>query len=93
MPAGGNPRLQARRGDKLEVDEIGANTGKVGDYAFNFIDQNGFSAARQHRLFFEVNHTVVEANATGNSGADMQIELAGHVNLAASDFVLVFHAG
>jgi hypothetical protein len=39
------------------------------------------------RFFFEGDHTVVEANNAGTSGADMQVELHGHVSLTAADFV------
>jgi hypothetical protein len=30
---------------------------------------------------------VLEVNTAGTSGAEMQIQLDGHVNLAASDFL------
>jgi Ca2+-binding RTX toxin-like protein len=51
-----------------------------------FKGQDGFTAAGQVRFFFEGDHTVVAVNTVGSSGAEMQIELAGHINLVASDF-------
>jgi hypothetical protein len=34
-----------------------------------------------------MNHTVVEVNTAGTSGADMQLQLDHHVSLVASDFI------
>ena len=54
----------------------------------DFIGTAGFSAAGQVRFWHSGADTIVAINTAGNSGAEMQIELAGIVNLAAGDFVL-----
>jgi Ca2+-binding RTX toxin-like protein len=74
--------------DKLSLFETDANAGVAGDQAFSFVGQAAFSAAGQVRFFLEGDHTVVELNTAGASGAEAQIELAGDVNLAAGDFFL-----
>ena len=57
----------------------------------SFIGAKAFTAPGQVRAFFEGDHTVVEVNTAGNSGAEMQIQLDHHVNLAKGDFI--FDAG
>lgn len=74
-------------GDKIYLGFIDAKQGSAEHDGFTFIGSKAFTAEGQVRFFFEGDHTVVEANTAGASGADMQIELAGHVSLSAFDFV------
>ena len=53
----------------------------------DFIGGSSFSAADQVRFFHSGGNTIVAVNSVGNSGAELQIELAGIVNLAAGDFL------
>jgi Ca2+-binding RTX toxin-like protein len=54
----------------------------------DFIGETGFSAPDQVRFFHGNGNTVIAVNTAGNSGAEMQIELDGIVNLSAADFIL-----
>jgi Ca2+-binding RTX toxin-like protein len=74
--------------DVLDLRDIDADAGKAGDQTFSFVGPGGFTAAGQARFFFEGDHTVVQLNTTGTSGAESAIQLDGHVNLAAADFLL-----
>ncbi len=72
-------------GDRL-VLAIDANADKPGMQTLSFIGSKGFTAPGQVRFFFEGDHTVVEVNTAGKSGAEMQIQLDHHVNLGKGDF-------
>jgi Ca2+-binding RTX toxin-like protein len=54
----------------------------------DFIGESGFSAPDQVRFFHSNGNTVIAINTAGNSGAEMQIELDGVINLTVGDFVL-----
>ncbi len=54
----------------------------------DFIGTAGFSAAGQVRFWHSGGDTIVAINTAGNTGAEMQIELSGVINLAAGDFLL-----
>ena len=75
--------------DYLDLSQLDASTGRTGDQDPTFIGQRAFTAEGQVRFFFEGDHTVVEVNTTGTSGADMQIQLDGRVQLAAADFLFI----
>ena len=72
-------------GDKLVLD-IDGNAGKTGFQTLSFIGTHAFTAPGQVRSFLEGDHTVVEVNTAGTSGADMQLQLDHHVSLVA-DFI------
>ena len=74
--------------DRIDLGQIDAKAGPVGNQAFTFIGAGGFSAEGQVRAFFEGDHTVIALNTVGTSGAELQIELAGHFDLTAIDFFL-----
>jgi Ca2+-binding RTX toxin-like protein len=76
-------------GDHLDFSQMDASTSRAGDQDPTFIGQKAFTAEGQVRFFFENDHTVVEVNTTGNSGAEMQIQLDGRVQLAAADFFFI----
>ena len=42
----------------------------------------------QARFSYSGGNTIVSVNTAGNSGAELQIELAGIVDLTAGDFLL-----
>ena len=64
-------------GDALFLN-IDTNPNQPDDQPPSFIGTKAFTAAGQARFFFEGDHTVVAVNTVGTSGAEMQIELAGH---------------
>ena len=76
-------------GDHLDFSQMDASTSRAGDQDPTFIGQKAFTAEGQVRYFFEGDHTVVEVNTTGNSGADMQLRLDHHVSLASTDFFFI----
>jgi hypothetical protein len=55
---------------------------------FEFIGESAFSAPDQIRFSHSGGNTIVAFNTVGVSGAEMQIELSGIINLNASDFIL-----
>jgi Ca2+-binding RTX toxin-like protein len=73
-------------GDRLVLN-IDTDPDQPGEQQLSFVGQGGFTAAGQARFFFEGDHTVVAVNTVGTSGAEMQIQLDGHVGLVASDFI------
>ena len=75
-------------GDLLLLN-IDADTGKPGVQVLNFVGSKTFTAPGQVRFFFEGDHTVGEANTAGNSGAEMQIQLDGHLSLVKDAFIFV----
>ena len=74
--------------DKIDLSQIDAKSGTIGNQAFTFIGGSTFTAEGQVRAFFEGDHTVVALNTTGASGAESQIQLAGHIDLIGFDFIL-----
>ncbi|MGE8486146.1 MAG: calcium-binding protein, partial [Pseudomonas sp.] len=85
--------------DRIDLSQIDARTsgaGSGGNQDFTFLGEwNGvgteFNNQAQLRYHFVnvggVDHTYVEGNVNNNSGADIQIDLVGHLTLSASDFV------
>ena len=54
----------------------------------DFIGDSAFSAPDQVRFIHSGGNTIVRINTVGNTGAEMEIELSGVINLAAGDFLL-----
>lgn len=75
--------------DRIELNEIDANTLKDGDQAFRFIRSNAFSE-RAGELRFEVTDgsTIVSGDTNGDGIADFVIKLDGVTMLQATDFQL-----
>ncbi|PTT05986.1 calcium-binding protein, partial [Pseudomonas sp. HMWF006] len=78
------------------IDSRTSGAGSAGNQDFTFLGEwNGvgteFSNQSQLKYHFVnvggVDHTYVEGNVNSGSGADIQIDLVGHVALTASDFV------
>jgi Ca2+-binding RTX toxin-like protein len=65
--------------DKLDFSSIGD---------FTYIGTGAFTAAGQVREGFENNHATIEVNTSGNSGAEMVIDLVGTGTLTTNNFVL-----
>jgi Ca2+-binding RTX toxin-like protein len=74
--------------DHIDVWNIDANANINGNQSFNYLGDKAFTAAGQIRSYFEGDHTIVEFNTVDAPGAEMVIELSGHVSLSAYDFVL-----
>jgi serralysin len=74
--------------DKIDLHAIDAKVGASGNQDFAFIGVQNFTAEGQVRVIAEGDHTLVQLNTSGAGVADSEIQLSGHVNLAASDFVL-----
>ena len=54
----------------------------------DFIGQDTFDAPDQVRFIHSGGNTIVRINTVGNTGAEMEIELSGVINLNAGDFIL-----
>ncbi|HJZ34030.1 MAG TPA: hypothetical protein VKF35_23130 [Hyphomicrobiaceae bacterium] len=81
--------------DDIDVTGIDADTGRVGDQGFRFIGTKAFSgkASELHYQVFDQagtasDVTIVSGDVNGDGVADFEIEIAGVVNLRASDFLL-----
>jgi Ca2+-binding RTX toxin-like protein len=77
-----------RGADLLHLDSIDANTNVTGNQDFGFIGTLGFTAAGQVRYLQFNGNTVVQLETNGDGVPDMEIQLTGTFNLAASDFNL-----
>ena len=75
--------------DRVDLSGIDANTTLAGNQAFSFLGGESFSG-RAGELIVRTNYgsTYVSADLNGDTHADMQIHLIGHINLTASDFIL-----
>ncbi|WP_330114233.1 peroxidase family protein [Pseudomonas sp. JS3066] len=85
--------------DRIDLGQIDARTtgpGNAGNQDFSFLGEwngagNEFNGQAQLRFHYVnvggVEHTYVEGNVNNNNAADFQIDLVGHVALAAGDFI------
>ena len=60
-------------GDVIDFSSIDAKASSSGGQAFSYIGTTAFSAEGQVRAIVQSNHTVVEVNTKGGSGAEMAI--------------------
>ena len=74
--------------DHIDVWQIDANANINGNQSFNYLGDKAFTSAGQIRSYYQGDHTIVEFNTSDAAGAEMVIELSGHVALTAYDFVL-----
>ena len=81
------PLARARRAD-LVIDHPGEqdNLGLTEFGGLYFIGEASFSAPDQARLVHSGGDTIVRINTVGNSGAEMEIELTGAIELQDADF-------
>jgi Ca2+-binding RTX toxin-like protein len=76
-------------GDVIDLRSVDAVAGTPGDQGFEFLGFNGSLDVPGHiEYVFEGDNTVVRVNTAGDNAPDMEIQLSGHVNLAAVDFLL-----
>ena len=85
--------------DKIDLRPFDANTTVAGVQAFNFVAAAGAALAPGQVGFryefdaFGQEHTIVEGNVrtalVDPTVTDFQIDLVGHINLTATDFILV----
>jgi Ca2+-binding RTX toxin-like protein len=79
------------QGDRLDMHLVDPNGDATGFGTFEFLGKDALiDAPEQISYTFEGNNTVVEINTAGGfeSPPEMEIELRGHVDLVASDFIL-----
>lgn len=72
-------------GDKINLHIIDAKTEVAGEQAFKFVGSGAFTGPGEVHTSFEGDHTVVTAVTEHET---TEIQLAGHVDLTAKDFVL-----
>jgi Ca2+-binding RTX toxin-like protein len=74
--------------DLLDLAAVDADAGRAGHQTLAFVGQSAFSGVGQVRFFLDSDHTVVEVNTAGSGAAEMQVQVAGHVDPTAGDFLL-----
>ena len=82
--------LTGGSGAFIDLSAIDAIPGTKGiDDDFTFIGANPWGHhAGKLRYLFTTTQTIVEADVNGDAKADFSIALDGHLNLAATDFIL-----
>ena len=70
-------------GDKIDLSAIDANSKIAGDQAFSF-----WSGASANSVWFDSATSIVYADATGDTKADIAVLVYGITSLAATDFIL-----
>lgn len=77
-------------GDLIDLSTVDADSGASGNQTFDFIENAAFSSAGQVRVQGSGADSLVQANVTGTSGAEMEILVKGvaYGQWDASDFVL-----
>jgi Ca2+-binding RTX toxin-like protein len=82
------------RFDRINLFNIDADTSLSGNQAFSLLLTAGADFTKAGQLHFEyttvsgVEHTIIEGNVNRRVGADFQIDLVGHIKVAADDFML-----
>ncbi|AGS21738.1 choice-of-anchor Q domain-containing protein [Rhizobium etli] len=77
--------------DKIDLSAIDANGSAQGDAAFHFqAQENALFDKKAGALawHYEDDHTVIQADLNGDGVHDFEIQLNGHVQLGAGDFLL-----
>ncbi|HEX8124299.1 MAG TPA: calcium-binding protein [Allosphingosinicella sp.] len=75
--------------DKVDLRDLDADSGAVGDQAFSFIGTDAFSgAAGELRFWFDGTDTWLQGDFTGDGVADFEIVFTGELTLWATDFYL-----
>lgn len=81
--------FSGRRGDKIDLKGVDANTKKRGDQKFSFIgDEQSFSKAGEVRFEKTKSATYVYLNTDSDRAAEAVIKLKGSIELSKSWFVL-----
>ena len=84
-------RLDSQPGARDQITDFSISHDKldfssIGD--FTFIGTGAFDGPREVRQGLENGHATIEVNTTGNSGAEMVVNLVGTGSLTASNFIL-----
>jgi Ca2+-binding RTX toxin-like protein len=81
--------------DDIDLAGIDADAGRAGDQGFRFIGSRGFSGKAGELHYQTIDQagtandiTVVSGDTNGDGVADFEIQIAGIVQLTASDFIL-----
>lgn len=75
--------------DKIDLRDVDADTGIVGNQAFSWIGTTAFSGtAGELRYFFDGTDTWLQADYTGDGVSDFEIAFTGSLSLFATDFYL-----
>ena len=78
--------------DRIDLSAIDANAGANGNQAFAFAGTGALTRVGQihvvHATIGGVEHTVVEGNTSGGTAPEFRLDLLGHLELAAGDFLL-----
>ncbi|UYO01487.1 MAG: M10 family metallopeptidase C-terminal domain-containing protein [Devosia sp.] len=81
--------------DKIDLSAIDANSVSSGNQAFSFRSAEGadFTGAKGQLIWDQFGsgstaRTIIQGDINGDKVADFQIELTGHIDLSASDFIL-----
>ena len=75
--------------DRIDLYGIDANARLAGNQAFAFLGSSSFTAHAGElitRAYQSATYLLADVNGDGH--ADMQIQFVGHINFAASDFIL-----
>ncbi len=81
--------FSGRRGDKIDLKLVDANTKKRGDQKFSFIgDETSFSKAGEVRFEKTKSSTYVYLNTDSDRAAEAVIKLKGSIELSKSWFML-----
>lgn len=85
----------SRNADHIDLSAIDANTSSSGNQAFSFRSAEGssFTGSKGQLIFDKTGSgtsakTIVMGDLNGDRTADFHIELKGHINLSAGDFIL-----
>jgi len=74
--------------DVIDLAAVDANTGVAGDQAFSFVGTAAFGGVAGELRYKQTGGlTIVECDRDGDRVVDMQVELAGVINLQARDFL------
>jgi Ca2+-binding RTX toxin-like protein len=76
------------QGDVLDLHDFDANTENGTFDRFEFLGDARVDDPGRITYTFEGNNTVVQINTVGGGTPEMEIQLQGHVDLLASDFIL-----
>ncbi len=78
--------------DRIDLSAIDANGGVKGDQAFAFAGTGALTKVGQihvvHTTIGGAEHTIVEGNTSGGTAPEFRLDLLGHHDLSAGDFLL-----
>jgi Ca2+-binding RTX toxin-like protein len=72
--------------DRLQF-QFDASTSAAGWQTFTFIGKQAFTAEGQIRFGYSGGDTIVRVNTTGTTGAELEVQLEGEIDLSQWDFI------